>query len=96
MKKSYQIAALCLISIAIILKTGIANALLLFLLVGAIPGTGYNIPAAGMLFLVMIPAWFAFVRFLMLGSVQAKIKNILNVSRVESKKRFARKRFEQA
>jgi hypothetical protein len=48
--------------------------LLLFLLVGAIPGTTYTIPAAGMLFIVMVPLWIMFVRFMMLESVQTELK----------------------
>jgi hypothetical protein len=93
MKNPYKVTALCLIGVAIILKAGIANALLLFLLVGAIPGTNYNIPAAGMLFLVMVPAWVVFVRLMMSGAIQAKIKTIVTS---EPKKRLVRKRFERA
>lgn len=52
MKNPYTIVALCLIGIAFFLKAGIFNALLMFLLVGAIPGTDYNVPAMGMLLLV--------------------------------------------
>jgi hypothetical protein len=96
MKNPYTIAALCLIGIALFIKAGMANALLLFLLVGAIPGTTYNIPAAGMLFIVMVPLWLVFMRFMMLESVQIRIKNQLSRSRIDHKKRLPRKHFEQA
>jgi hypothetical protein len=96
MKNPYKIAALCLIVIAVFLKTGIAGALLVFFLVGAIPGTSYNIPATGMLFLFMIPLWLVFVRITMLESVQNWAKNQINRSgRTRAKKRPSRKRIEQ-
>jgi hypothetical protein len=96
MKNPYTIAAICLLGIAFLLKAGMANALLLFLLVGAIPGTTYNIPAAGMLFIVMVPIWIVFVRFMMLESVQIRLKNQIGRDRLDHKKRLPRKRFEQA
>ena len=95
MKKSYTIAALGLIAIAFFLKTGTANALLLFLLVGAVPGTGYNIPASGMLFLFFIPVWLVFVRIITLESVQDWVKNLTSRDPIDHKKRLPRKRFGQ-
>jgi uncharacterized membrane protein len=95
MKNPYRIAALCLIVIAVFLKTGIAGALFVFFLVGAIPGTSYNIPASGMLFLFMIPLWLVFVRITMLESVQNWTKNKINRNRTPAKKRPSRKRIEQ-
>ncbi|HMI09571.1 MAG TPA: hypothetical protein VK497_04240 [Candidatus Saccharimonadales bacterium] len=95
MKNPYTIVALCLIGIAFFLKAGVANALLLFLLVGAIPGTSYNVPAAGMLFIVLVPVWLVLVRITMLESVQAWIKNQINRGSATQKKRLPRKRFEQ-
>jgi hypothetical protein len=95
MKNPYTIIALCLIGIAFFLKAGVANALLLFLLVGAIPGTAYNVPAAGMLFIVLVPVWFVLVRITMLGSFQIWIKNQINRSNTTQKKRLSRKRLEQ-
>ncbi len=96
MKKPYTIAVVCLIGITLFIKLGIANALFVFLLVGAIPGTSYSIPPAGMLFLAMIPAWLVFVRLMMSGTIQAKIKSLNTNSRQVSKKSLARKRLGRA
>jgi hypothetical protein len=95
MKNPYTIAALCLIGIAFFLKSGIANALLLFLLVGAIPGTSYNVPAVMMLFLVLAFTWFIFFRFTIFDTFQIRTPKHTSKHSAEHKKRMPRKRFEQ-
>jgi len=95
MKNPYTIAALCLIGIAFFIKAGIANALLLFLLVGAIPGTNYNVPAAAMLLFVIVIIWLVIFRFTILDTFQARTTKRIVEPRSIHKKRMPRKRFEQ-
>jgi uncharacterized membrane protein len=95
MKNPYTIAALCLIGIAFFLKAGIANALLLFLLVGAIPGTSHNVPAVVMLFFVVVFIWLILFRFTILDTLQARATKQIAKRHVERKKRMPRKRFGQ-
>lgn len=91
MKNPYTVVALCLIGIAIFMKAGIANALLLFLLVGAIPGTNYNVPAAVMLFLVLLLIWFIIFRFTLLDTLQNRAKKQITHHTKERKKPMPKK-----
>ena len=95
MKNPYTIAALCLIGIAFFIKAGITNALLLFLLVGAIPGTNYNVPAVVMLFFVVVIIWLVLFRFTLLDTIQARASKRIAERRNIHKKRMPRKRFGQ-
>jgi len=95
MKNPYTIAALCLIGIAFFIKAGITNALLLFLLVGAIPGTNYNVPAVVMLFFVVVIIWLVLFRFTLLDTIQARASKRIAERRSIHKKRMPRKRFGQ-
>ncbi len=44
-------------------ESGILNSLLLFLLVGAIPGTNYNVPSSVMLLVIITIMWLVLFRF---------------------------------
>jgi ABC-type dipeptide/oligopeptide/nickel transport system permease subunit len=77
MKNPYTITALCLIGIAFFIKAGIFNALLLFLLVGAIPGTSYNVPALGMLLIVAALMWVILFRLTALETFEVRTRKYL-------------------
>jgi len=49
MKRNILIAAISIIAITIIANLGVFDALLLFLLVGAVPGTDFSLPSSLML-----------------------------------------------
>lgn len=91
MKNPYTQAALCLIGIAFFLKAGIFNALLIFLLVGAIPGTSYNVPAMGMLFFVAVLVWLILFRFTALEHVETYVRRYLASKYTERKKQLVGK-----
>jgi ABC-type dipeptide/oligopeptide/nickel transport system permease subunit len=86
MKNPYTVTALCLIGIAFFLKAGIFNALLLFLLVGAVPGTTYNIPAMGMLLLVAVFMWFILFRLTALETLEVRVRRYIADKYVQRKK----------
>lgn len=91
MKNPYTQVALCLIGIAFFLKAGIFNALLIFLLVGAIPGTNYNVPAMGMLFFVAVLVWFILFRLTALESLEILARRYLASKYEERKKQLVSK-----
>ena len=86
MKNPYIITALCLIGTAFFIKAGIFNALLIFLLVGAIPGTSYNVPAMGMLFFVAMLVWFILFRLTALENLEVSARRYIAGKYVERKK----------
>lgn len=86
MKNPYITIALCLIGTAFFLKAGIFNALLIFLLVGAIPGTDYNVPAMGMLLLVALLMWFILFRLTALETLEARMRQYIASKYLERKK----------
>jgi hypothetical protein len=57
MKKVTLIAALAVLGLVILVKAGIFDSLMLFLLAGVIPGTTYAIPSTFMLLLITSIAW---------------------------------------
>lgn len=91
MKNPYQVIALCLIGTAFFLKAGIFNALLIFLLVGAIPGTPYSVPAVGMLFLVTVLVWFILFRLTALENFEIRLRRYLTSKYLSRKKQLVSK-----
>jgi hypothetical protein len=75
MKNPYIVIALCLIGTAFFIKAGIFNALLIFLLVGAIPGTNYNVPAMVMLLFVALLMWFILFRLTALETLEVRMRH---------------------
>lgn len=90
MKNPLTIAALCLLAVIIFIKTGVANTLLMFLLVGAVPGTMYNISPAFMLLIFVTIMWLVLLHFTGIDARQIRPK-----THTDYKKRMPKKRFEQ-
>lgn len=62
MKKNLSLAALALIALVGLSNSGVFDAFIAFLLVGAIPGTTYSLPPIVMLALSLIALWALTVR----------------------------------
>jgi hypothetical protein len=94
MKKQALIIAS--LTIALLLsQTGLSNDLLLFLLVGAVPGTGYNLSSNTMLTLVGLATWFVAFRFRAIRALQAQATRQVIKHYETTKARFPKRRFGQ-
>lgn len=75
MKKTIIIASVSVLAFVVLVKSGIFESLVIFLLAGQIPGTRYAIPSTFMLLAIMSAAWLVIFRFTAadsLHSVQLK------------------------
>lgn len=90
MKKTVGFIILGTLGLVILLQSGILDALLAFLLVGAIPGTNYSIPSGFMLLLMATILWLVLLRFVPLESTPPK-----KSTKPKSKKAMPRRRYSQ-
>lgn len=95
MKKT--IVAVCVVGLAIglFVQPGVLNAILLFLLVGAIPGTSHSVPAGVMLVGILSTAWLIVFRFM-----AREVLYLIADKRIQKhgslrKARMPKRRFEQ-
>ncbi len=95
MKKSIFIVSLSVIGLVICSKFGILQALLLFLLVGAIPGTTLTVPSSLMLFFILIAAWLVIFRFTALKALETRAIARLAKTYNERKNHLPKRRFGQ-
>jgi uncharacterized membrane protein YcaP (DUF421 family) len=95
MKNPIAQAALLLLIIIVLNELGIFNALVMFLLVGAIPGTDYSLPSSFMLLIMIALIWGLFYKFA--GAKALKritAKKLLKQAKTR-KKRMPRRRFSE-
>jgi uncharacterized membrane protein len=95
MNKKIIIVVLAIVSVIVLIQSGILSALVLFLLVGVIPGTSYSIPPTIMLLLIAAVTWLVLFR---LTAVEAlyKYSDSHSVKKhTERKKRMPRRRFSE-
>lgn len=95
MNKKIILIAFAIISIVILAQSGIFSALILFLLVGVVPGTSYSVPPSIMLLLIATITWLVLFR---LTAVEILYKHSDNHSvkkHTERKKRMPRRRFSE-
>lgn len=95
MKKAIIISCVAITGLILLEQSGILNSLLLFLLVGAIPGTDYNVPSSIMLLLIASIVWLIIFRFTAIEafysvSVKRSAKRI-----AQHKKRMPKRRFSE-
>ena len=89
MNKNIAVALFSIIGCIILVQSGIFDALVAFLLVGAIPGTAYSIPPAFMLLLIATIGWLLIIRFAPLPTDSKKKKT------AKPKKQMPRRRYSQ-
>lgn len=63
MKKKLSLSLLTALAALLTIQSGVFDALIAFLLVGAIPGTTYSVPPAAMMTLGVIALWALTIRF---------------------------------
>ena len=64
MKKAAQISVAIGLGGFLLLKSGVASSLMIFLLVGAVPGTSVSLPPTAMLAVISAVAWLIVVNFM--------------------------------
>lgn len=95
MKRTITLSSIAVLAIALLAESGALNALIMFLLMGQIPGTNYSIPPSVMLLLL------GTITALILYRVTAvKILRSINVHRLakkhlDHKARMPRRRYSQ-
>lgn len=62
MRKAFVIAIVSFLVLLALSESGILNSILFFILVGAIPGTSYAVPAGLMLLIIALCSWLIVVR----------------------------------
>lgn len=90
MKKIVGLITLSVVGLGILLQSGILDALLAFLLVGAIPGTNYSIPSGFMLLLMATVLWLVVLRFVPFETTPQK-----KGAKSKQKKAMPRRRYSQ-
>lgn len=95
MKKNAIIITSGAAAVFVLAKAGVFNALLLFVLVGAIPGTDYSIPSSFMLLASLTAMWFLLFRWAALKTLHHRAVKKLQTSRAAHKKQLPKRRFNQ-
>jgi uncharacterized membrane protein len=96
MKKAIIVTIVAIASVIILTRLGIFNSLLIFLLVGAIPGTHYNVPSTFMLLTIISIIWLLVFRFTAIEAIHsASLRRSAKRHVAERKKRMPKRRFEQ-
>lgn len=95
MKQRAIIFGLILLSLLILQESGVFAALMMFVLVGAIPGTDWNIPAGYMLMLLAFPTIFFSLRYILLTISEERELRRQTQKYLVRKERMPKKRFRQ-
>lgn len=93
MKKPMLIAGAVILSLIVLVHSGIFDSLLIFLLVGAIPGTSYSVPSTLMLLILISLMWLVVFRLTIFDALQAKRQSGDKKSAPPQKKRLPRRRY---
>lgn len=95
MKKAIIIACIGASLLIILGVSGILDSLLLFLLVGAVPGTTYTLPWSVMLLIIIGIMWLVIFRFALLDAFQAITTKKSTKTHAARKKRMPKRRYSQ-
>lgn len=95
MKKFSFIVGSVTIALVVCSKLGVLQALLLFFLVGAVPGTNLTVPSSVMLFSILIAAWVVVFRFTALKALEMRAIARLVKAYNERKTNLPKRRFGQ-
>ncbi|HEX6416795.1 MAG TPA: hypothetical protein VFZ62_04705 [Candidatus Saccharimonadales bacterium] len=88
-------AALLVLIIIVLNELGVFNALVMFLLVGAIPGTDYSLPSGFMLLVMIVLLGVILYKFAGKKAVRSRTAKKLLKRAKAHKKRMPRRRFSE-
>lgn len=86
MKNQIKTVAIGVAVIVILNQLGVFNALLIFVLVGAIPGTDYSLPSSFMLLSMLTAMWFLLFRWATLKTIHRQTIRKINKYQKKRKK----------
>lgn len=95
MKKIFITTSIVILITAILAESGVFNALVMFLLMGQIPGTSYSVPASVMLLLLGMIVALIIARFVMTKTRYNLAIRRLVKKHLAHKARMPRRRFSQ-
>lgn len=95
MKKAGIIALISIIILAILIQSGMVDALAMFVLGGIVPGTNYAIPSTFMLLIMASATWLVLLSFVPSGVISAPHKKKLVKKSSTTKARLPKQRFKQ-
>lgn len=95
MKKTLLTTAIVILLTAILAESGAFNAIVMFLLMGQIPGTSYSVPASTMLFLLSITTILIIAHFVTTRTRHSVAIHRLLKKHLAHKARMPRRRFGQ-
>lgn len=95
MKKTIVVACLGILGVVIFIKSGVIESLILFLLVGAIPGTSYSVPSGIMLLIIISLLWLVIIRFTALEILLAFMDKRTKTHKPAHKKHMPKRRYSQ-
>jgi len=95
LKKAIIIATIAILGLIVLIKSGILDSLLLFVLVGAVPGTNYSIPSTFMLLAIMSVIWLLVFRIAAIEALNSTKSKRSTKRRTEHVKRMPKRRYSQ-
>lgn len=95
MKKVIIITAIAILALVILMKSGILDALVVFLLAGEIPGTKFAVPSTFMLLGIVSIIWLLIFRLAAIEALHSISLKRSAKRQVERKKRLPKRRFGQ-
>jgi hypothetical protein len=95
MKKPILITIFALLACIILFQSNVLESLMLFLLIGAIPGTSLTLSPSAMLMLFFAIAWVVAFRLVIMRYLAVRTKRHSAKKRAEHKKRMPARRFKQ-
>jgi hypothetical protein len=95
MKKTIIITCLVILGMVIFIKSGMLDSLILFLLVGVVPGTNYVVPSNVMLIAIFSIVWLLIVRFAAIEVFNFFMDKRMTAPKDSHKKRMPKRRYSQ-
>jgi uncharacterized membrane protein len=96
LKKAIIITSVAILCLVVLVKSGVLDSLVIFLLVGQIPGTNFTIPSTLMLLVIVSIIWLLLFRFTAVEALNsASLKRSAKHKVAQRKKRMPKRRFEQ-
>ena len=95
MRKIVIITCISLAGLIILDQSGILNSLFAFLLIGAVPGTRYNVPPTLMLLLLVSAIWLIIIRFTAIEALYSVSVKKVKKQQISRKKRMPKRRFSE-
>jgi Kef-type K+ transport system membrane component KefB len=95
MKKIFIFTIIGLLTCAILIQSDVIDSLLMFIMVGAIPGTPYSVPPVLMLMIVFAVFWMVFFRMVVRPVARRHAAHRKSKKHATHRKRMPSRRFKR-